>query len=103
MALLDEKVEEWILQKFLRSTDYDRERHGPIPEIKVISVDGSWECCCYSEWTRDDEFILWAEFEGAGGRRFSWNYGRWGGLPDLITELDEYVNGNECSYEEDDY
>lgn len=99
---IDEKIDDWILEKFLWHGGYDKSKHGTIKSIKVVSVDMGWDCACWSDWTRDDTFELTAQFESDAGK-FEWTYGRWGDLPTFIEELDEYINGNGCYYESEEY
>lgn len=103
MALIDDQVNGWLKEKFLQSSDYYPATQGDSDQIEVVRAEGSWECGCYSEYTRDDSFILTATLKGSNGREFTWNYGYWSSLPDFITELDEYIDGNDCRYAEDDY
>lgn len=77
------------------------QEHGPVRNIRVLSVDMGWECGCWSEFTRNDQFEMVALLEGDKGQ-FTYRYGRWGDLPSFIEELDEYINGDTCPYEEDD-
>lgn len=101
MATIDDKVADWLLEKFLWSRQYDKAKHGSIKNIRVLSVDTGWECGCYSEWTRDDSYVLTGRFTGDKGE-FIWSYGYWADLPSFIRELDDYINGNDCPYDEDD-
>lgn len=97
----DELVKSWLLEKFLWSGEYDKSKHGTIKSLRVLSVDTGWECGCYSEFTRDDSFVLTGRFTGSVGE-FTWGYGRWADLPSFIRELDDYANGFDCAYEEED-
>lgn len=101
MAEIDDKVNEWMLEKFLGSSKYDKAKHGTIKNLHVLSVDMGWECGCYSEWTREDTFELTARFTGDKGE-FNWSYGYWADLPRFITELDDYINGRYCPYDEEE-
>lgn len=96
---LDEQVNTWIKQKFLNdSGQYNPIEHGEPEEIKVLQVDMGWSCCCWSSWTRDDDFEVKAQFEGPNGT-FEYTYGTWSDFPKFIQELDEYINNTECYYE----
>lgn len=101
MTEIDRRIESWLLDKFLFSGDYDKSKHGTIRSIKVRSVDMGWECGCYSEWTRDDQFELTGLFDSSAGP-FTWTYGRWGDLPTFIEELSAYQDGPYCPYDEED-
>lgn len=103
MALIDEKINAWLKEKFLGSYDYYPQTQGAPEYITVVKADAGWECGCYSEFTRSDSFVMTATLKGANGREFEWRYGRWGNLPDFIQELDEYLYGDNCPYLEDDY
>lgn len=98
--MTDELINAWLLEKFLWSGKYDKSKHGTIRSIKVISVDAGWECGCWSEFTRDDSFVLTGQFESDAGD-FEWSYGTWGDLPQFIEELIEYEQNN-CPYDEED-
>ena len=100
MSDTDEMVKAWLLEKFLWSGQYDKARHGTIGSIRVLSVDMGWDCGCWSEWTRDDSFVLTGRFTSSAGE-FTWSYGRWGDLPQFIEELDEYQK-NYCPYDDED-
>jgi len=103
MALIDDQVNSWLKEKFLESSYYYPATMGDHDDIEIISADGSWECGCYSEYTRDDSFVLTATISTNGGNKTTtWDYGYWSSLPDFITELDEYIDGNDCRYAEDD-
>jgi hypothetical protein len=98
MALIDEQVNAWLLEKFLNSSDYDKSVYGTAESIKVVTVDMGWECGCYSSWTRDDSFEMVAKF-GSDSGTFEWRYGYWADFPSFITDLDEYINNEVCSIE----
>lgn len=102
MALIDEQVNAWLIEKFLDSTKYSYSLHGDEDEISVIKADAAWECLCWSDWTRDDSFELTALLSTRAGE-VSFRYGAWAGLPQFIYELDEYINGNDCYYESEEY
>lgn len=99
---IDDQIKAWLKDKFLKSHNYYPATQGDPDDIEIVSVDKVWECGCYSEYTRDDNFTLVATMKGSGGREFVWAYGSWGDLPQFIEELDEYIYGNECPYAEDD-
>jgi hypothetical protein len=101
-TLIDEQVNAWMKEMFLASGQYVPDLHGTPDQIRVIAADAGWECGCYSSWTRDDGFELEAKMEGAHGY-FLYRYGRWADFPDFIHDLDEYINGNGCYYESDEY
>lgn len=99
---IDEQVEAWLLSRFFESGQYDKSKHGTVKSIKVTSVDMGWECGCWSEWTRDDTFELRGKFTGSAGD-FEWTYGRWGDLPRFIEALDEFIDGNYCRYDDEEW
>jgi hypothetical protein len=98
MAQIDEMINDWLLEKFFWSGQYDKAKHGTIKSVKVLSVDMGWDCGCYSEFTRDDSFELTGRFTSDRGE-FTWAYGRWGDLPTFIEELDAYQD-RYCPYDE---
>lgn len=103
MSEIDEQIKGWLKEKFLASLDYHPETQGGPEYIEVVTVDTGWECGCYSEFTRDDSFVLTARLKASNGREFGWRYGYWGDLPSFIRELDDYINGFDCPYDEEDY
>ena len=113
MAQIDEQVNGWILQKFFSlqprlyayhtSLGYNPEFHGPKDGITVVSADAGWECGCYSSWTRDDEYKVTAILQTSNGTQFEFVYGSWGDFPDFIEELGDYIYGNDCYYESEEY
>lgn len=101
MAATDDLIKSWLLEKFLWSGQYDKSKHGTIKSIEVISVDAGWECDCYSEFTRDDQFVMEGLFKSSAGTWY-WKYGSWSDLPQFIEELSDYESLHyACPYEED--
>lgn len=101
MAAIDDQIKAWLKDKFLQSTRYFPQTQGGPDDIEVLSVDTGWACGCYSQYTRDDRFKLEGRLKGANGREFTYVYSQWGDLPQLLTELDEYINGSNCPYDEE--
>lgn len=106
MTDIDRLVKDWILSKFLKGDTYslaypygyDETVHGPKEDITVVAADGEWQCGCYSEYTRDDQFVMTATFMTKSGH-FKASYGRWGDLPVFIEELASFEETWECSIE----
>lgn len=108
---IDDQVNGWILEKFFNAgthwltgepRGYDPARHGSKEAISVVTVDQGWECGCYSSWTRDDTYVLTATIATERGE-YDFRYGTWGDFPSFLEELDEYINGNGCYYESEEY
>ena len=106
----DERVNAWLLNKWIEEsqnnrrwmrTRYNPDAHGPAESLTVITADGDWECGCYSEFTRDDQFILTAKIQTAAGP-ITYEYGHYGQLPDFIDELSDDVDNDVCPYENED-
>ena len=107
----DELVSAWLITKWIDQslqnvwpgarTPYNPAVHGPVENLKVIAADAAWECGCYSEFTRDDQFILTAKIQTAAGV-IDYDYGCYGQLPDFIDELAEHVDNDTCPYENED-
>lgn len=102
MALIDEQIKAWLIEKFLVDNMYSYSLHGGEDEISVIKADAAWECFCWSDWTRDDTFEVTALLSTRAGE-VSFRYGYWGDFPQFIEELDEYINNNACPYESEEY
>jgi len=102
MTLIDEQVNGWMLEKFFDSSIYDPKVHGAPGDVSVITTDVGWICGCYSSWTRDDSFELTARLATRSGE-VDFNYGYWADCPRFIEELYEYINGNDCYYESEEY
>lgn len=96
----DEALSEYIIGKFTRY-HFKPALHGRIEDVKVVTCDAAWECGCLSEYTRDDSINLIAHIRTAlGVQRFE--YGTWGGLPEIIASMVDIMAGdNDCRYEED--
>lgn len=81
---IDQLVCDFILDKYME------EKHDPRTQgtIEVLSVDTEWECGCYSEYTRDDQFVMTARLRDIDrDHEFDFAYGTWGDLPDMIAEI----------------
>ena len=109
MTDIDALVNAWILDKFLRGNiwgypAYDPKVHGPEEGVSVLSADTSWECGCYSEYTRDDDFTLVGKIQvwnvnGYPPTEINYRYGGWYDMPDFFEELDTFRDTWECSVE----
>lgn len=114
MSRFDDAVDEFIISKFMSNEgrlqryhkddihNYNFEADGGPSDIAVIQADMGWECGCYSSWTRDDSFEITALIK-TKSREVQFIYGTWAGFPDLITELDEYINNDTCYYDSEEY
>lgn len=94
MSEIDDLVKEWLLRKFL-ATDYDGKVHGPLEDLYIKDSQRGWECGCWSDYTRDDDYNLRATVgsHSKPGQEWVYDYGRYRDLPRFIQELDEYANG----------
>lgn len=84
---IDQLVCDFILDKYMT------EKHNPQTQgaIEVLSVDAEWECGCYSEYTRDDQFVMTATLRDVDRDHiFEYRYGTWGDLPALIESIKDY-------------
>lgn len=109
MTDYDALVNAWLLDKFLTgdawgSVKYDPELYGPREGVSVLSADVSWECGCYSEYTRDDEFNLVAKIrvwnvDGYSPSEIEFRYGGWYDMPDFFEQLDAFRETWNCSIE----
>lgn len=94
----------WVLSKFMNSGYYDKSLHGDLIDLMIINIDSGWECGCYSEYTRDDRYMMTATIHTKAGE-VEFPYGSWGDLPKMILELQNMEDLAEvCSverYEED--
>lgn len=114
MSKFDKAVDDYIISKFMSNDGrlqgfeannayrYLYEADGSPSDITVIQADMGWDCGCYSSWTRDDSFEITALIK-TKSREVQFVYGRWSEFPDIITELSEYINNNECYYESEEY
>lgn len=114
MSRFDDAVDEFIISKFMSNDGrlqmyetnnayrYSYEADGRPSDIKVLQADMGWECGCYSSWTREDTFEITALIK-TKSREVQFIYGTWSDFPDLITELDEYINNSTCYYESEEY
>jgi hypothetical protein len=114
VSRFDDAVDEFIISKFMSNDGrlqmyetnnayrYSYEADGGLSDIKVLQADMGWECACYSSWTRDDTFEITALIK-TKSREVQFVYGTWRDFPDLITELDEYINNDACYYESEEY
>src|ERR1041385_5913747 len=64
MDNVDEHIKELVKAKFLEDGYYYKpELDGSSDDISVLKTDMGWVCGCYSDWTRDDNFIVRAEMK----------------------------------------
>lgn len=82
----DRAVEKYILDRYIQSSQYDERVHGSRSDLSVLSADTGWECGCYSEYTRDDQYVLEAVILTAK-REVTFRYGMWGDLPEILEAM----------------
>lgn len=95
MSETDDLVNRWFLGEWVNGTTaymtpgYDRNIHGPVSDLEVISFDADWECGCYSSWTRDDQEVITSKVKTKSGvvRIRHWTYGD---MPELIERLVDF-------------
>ncbi|GAB1326951.1 hypothetical protein [Streptomyces sennicomposti] len=106
---VDALVNDWLISKWLEESQgyhgrgfvaYDAAVHGPASGLRVRMADADWECGCWSEYTRDDTFVMKAVIETAAGV-VDFEYGVWFDIPSFIEELDAYRESR-CRYNEDE-
>lgn len=107
----DELVEVWALgeykskYRYYDNIDYFHKYNHLIncPTVKATPVSAGWECCCYSEYTRDDGFETTFTISCACGveDHFRRTGGDWD-LPEIIRQMSEYSYNLECPYWEED-
>jgi hypothetical protein len=125
----DDLVARWALEKFRKQADRAYEFYvvGPhanrfatshptwqkqiLGEWHIAHCDATvkplshgWECSCYSEYTRDDDWVyectISCSHDSVDYRAKA--YDSWGGLPEILKELIE-MDENYCYYESDEY
>lgn len=108
----DDLVERWFLfewtgkSSFGMSPHYDPYLHGDAWNLEVVTMDGGWECGCYSEWTRDDQTTLTAKVSTRSGE-IEVRYGKWRNFPDFVEAVVDFgrledVCSIERGYNEDE-
>lgn len=101
MSDIDEMINDLILEKFKESRTYELMNVGYFEEISITECTHGWNCYCYSEYTRDDQFEFTAVIQVGTRRPITFIWGQYYDLPGLIQELadrsDKY-----CIHEEDD-
>ena len=96
----DELVRKWLYEKFCsyyasRTDTYlnpELKHLANCPEVQLSSLDHSWECDCYSSYTRDDQWQASCKISCTHGFETSFwtNASEYDhGLPDIIKELIE--------------
>lgn len=104
MNSTDELVNAWLLQRFLDGATiprYHPVEHGEHDEISVQSADADWECNCYSDYTRDDQFVVEGVLKVKNGS-LRIRYGNYADFPVFIEELYAFQNNGVCQYEDED-
>lgn len=106
MSNSDDLVKAWFLSKWLKGEGgfyptYKPLHHGEFIEIEVITMDGTWECGCYSEYTRDDQEKLIATVKTRAGE-VEVEYATWRDLPYIIRDIINFEALEDvCRIEED--
>lgn len=94
----DQLYEAWLVEAFkvwvlTNMPEADREWWSKAA-IYYVDRESHWDCCCYSDYTRDDWVSGKVEFRGViygspkQERTWSWEPGRYG-LPDIIQSMME--------------
>lgn len=102
----DKLISGWALSKFWAESfpepGYEKERHLQIcPTVTAVPMEMGWDCCCYSEYTRDDSFFTMFKIACGCDVIYSYsfyNYNTEWDLPEIIRELDEYRSNVSCQY-----
>lgn len=102
----DELVARWFLKKFrdegLLWDDQDRVKHlKACKSTQVTKCEHGWECGCYSEYARDDGWMVSAHLVCDHGKTVYWGLReyRWGNLPEILKEVvTGDLNGFECAH-----
>lgn len=101
----DEIVNRWFLTSWVSgdisnmTPPYHPDEHGELKDLRVVSMDTTWECGCYSEYTRDDNELMAASVKTKRGN-IEVHYGVWGQLPELINRLVDFGDLDDvCSIE----
>lgn len=97
MIDVDDLINRWFLNEWVNGTtghmrpDYNSFIHGPLESLEVIAFDASWECGCYSSWTRDDQQVITSKVKTKSGNVDirHWTYGD---FPELIERLQIFGN-----------
>lgn len=107
MIAIDELVNKWFIERWttgagnMSGSPYSERQHGPVGELRVVTMDAGWECGCYSEYTRDDVEVLTATVRTKSGD-FNIRYGVYGNLPSIIEDLIDFGDLEDaCSVERD--
>lgn len=94
MSHADTLVDDWIIETFREKFDNNNwgqdgnAQHLVRNGCYVIETDVSWECGCYSSWTRDDSKLMEARLGcRCCDRTYNWNYGYWYNMPEIIEEI----------------
>lgn len=100
---IDALIRAWALDKFTNGhpwvkTDDDRHLQQCISTVAEPESFG-WECCCYSEYTRDDSFATSFIISCGCGIRVTFRtYESEWNLPNFFKELDEFRENFTCDY-----
>lgn len=98
----DVLTQNWVLNKFLNSWQYNEAEHGGLGDMMILNLDSGWECECYSEYTRNDQYALVATIRTKAGE-IEYRYGTWGDLPSMLQELMNMEDlADECSIEREE-
>src|SRR5690348_13785915 len=102
MDNVDEHIKELVKAKFLEDGYYYKpELDGSSDDISVLKTDMGWLCGCYSEYTRDDEFIVRAEVKTLT-RTVEFPWSSWSRMPEFLLELAYQIDNDGCPYDSDD-
>jgi hypothetical protein len=104
------RVNAWLLERFRAADEYWRrdEAIGHLrrcSSTRVVACEHGWECCCYSEYTRDDEWRIAVHLACDDGVSGEWDRSGlvWGDLPELIAAIkDADLDDFECPYDEEE-
>lgn len=107
----DELVNVWALgeyksrYRYYTDTAYFHKYNHLItcPTVVAIPKSFGWECGCYSEYTRDDDFYTAFTITCDCGveEHFGLSTSEWN-LPEILKQLDEYNNTQFCPYWNED-
>lgn len=100
--MTDRLVTNFIIAKFVQGDGhpkYDAKWHGPIEDITVLEPQAEWECGCYSDYTRDDQFVMRAKLGTWVKHPIDFSYGTYGNLPEILRDLAEFEENLACPYE----
>lgn len=95
-------VNRWIIDKF--KAEYSTDGHlATCPSLKVVGCEHGYECNCYSEYTRDDEWTMTATLGCDHGQTSVYRAFDWSSLPQVIEALrSDDLSVFECPYDDVD-